>query len=116
MRCTGFAAVLLMAESAGTIASSKGNASVTPIPRRKVLRGSAILVMIMTEISYIRNLSGSSRISSWTGRRRCDCRGGPCHGDPHLKRRALDDAHDQCGHAVVGRGGIAGNPAYGRRI
>jgi hypothetical protein len=32
---------------AGTIASRSGNASVAPIPRRNVLRGSAIFVMIM---------------------------------------------------------------------
>src|SRR5215208_164795 len=36
-----------MADSAGTIASRSGNATVAPTPRRNVRRGSAILVMIM---------------------------------------------------------------------
>ena len=47
----GFAAVWLIAVSAGTIASSRGSASVTPMPRRNVRRGSAIFVMIMTVVS-----------------------------------------------------------------
>src|SRR5688572_22758667 len=48
MRRTGLAAVAARAESAGTIASSNGSAIVTPMPRRKVLRGSDFLLMIMT--------------------------------------------------------------------
>src|ERR1700733_6766521 len=46
-RWTGRAAVWAPADRAGTIASSNGNASVAPIPRRNVLRGSAILVRNM---------------------------------------------------------------------
>ena len=50
-RGEGFAAVFASAVAAGTIASSSGKASVAPIPRRKVRRGSDVLVMIMTAIS-----------------------------------------------------------------
>ena len=47
-RRTGFAAVLASAVAAGTIASSSGNARLTPMPRRNVRRGNAILLMNMT--------------------------------------------------------------------
>ena len=50
-RGDGFAAVFASAVPAGTIASSSGSASVAPIPRRKVRRGSDDLVMIMTALS-----------------------------------------------------------------
>ena len=46
-RRTGFADVFAMAESAGTIESSSGSATVAPIPRRKVRRCRCFLVMIM---------------------------------------------------------------------
>ena len=46
-RITGFADVSARSVDAGTIASSSGNASVAPIPRKNVRRGNAILVMYM---------------------------------------------------------------------
>jgi len=48
-------------EKAGTIASSRGRASVAPTPRRKVRRGSAIFVIIMSVLSnrYDRDLARS---------------------------------------------------------
>jgi hypothetical protein len=46
-RRTGAAAVREVADRAGTIASRSGNATVAPIPRRNVLRGNAIFVMII---------------------------------------------------------------------
>ncbi len=45
------AAVFTVAVNAGTMASRSGNANVAPKPRRNVLRGSAIFLMIMTEAS-----------------------------------------------------------------
>src|SRR4029077_15020310 len=49
-RRTGLAAEETTAERAGTIASSRGNARVTPIPRRKVRLGSAILVININQL------------------------------------------------------------------
>ena len=45
---TGLAGVLAKAVTAGIIASSRGSASVACTPFRKVRRGSAFFVMIMT--------------------------------------------------------------------
>ena len=50
-RGDGFAAVRASAVPAGTIASSSGNASVAPTPRRNVRRGNDIFVIIMTTFS-----------------------------------------------------------------
>ena len=47
-RRTGFAAAGVIAESAGTIASNKGNDNVTPIPRRNVRRGRTFFVTIIS--------------------------------------------------------------------
>jgi hypothetical protein len=44
-RLLEFAAVCARAVPAGTIESSKGRAIATPVPRRKVLRGTCSLVM-----------------------------------------------------------------------
>ena len=44
---TGLAGVCARAESAGTIASRNGNATVTPMPRRNVRLGSDFFVTIM---------------------------------------------------------------------
>ena len=46
-RRTGAAAVLLVAVSAGTMQSSRGSATVAPIPRSTVRRGRCILLMNM---------------------------------------------------------------------
>ena len=54
-RGDGFAGVLARAVAAGTMASSSGSASVAPIPRRKVRRGSDMRVIIMTAISSVWN-------------------------------------------------------------
>ena len=50
-RRTGLAAARVMAETAGTMASSNGSATVAPTPRRNVRRGSDIFVMIMPGLS-----------------------------------------------------------------
>ena len=46
-RLTGLAAVFCMAESAGTMLSSSGSASIAPMPRRTVRRGIAFFEMII---------------------------------------------------------------------
>ena len=52
IRACGLAAVLAIAVMAGTIDSSSGSASVTPMPRRNVRGGNAILVMNMVASSF----------------------------------------------------------------
>ena len=47
-RLTGLAAVCCSAESAGTMLSSSGSASIDPIPRKTVRRGMAFLAMIIS--------------------------------------------------------------------
>src|SRR3954465_14633500 len=101
-RCTGFAAVFAIADSAGTMLSSIGSATAAPIPRRIVRREMAFFAM---NISF---LSGSSpRISpSRTAlsipalhtRRRI---ARPAWHDAHAERRALDDAGNDRRPAVV---------------
>src|SRR5437879_1822564 len=59
MRGTAAAAVFEVADSAGTMASSRGKASVTPAPRRKVRRGRHRFV-INIDISCRRNSIGAS--------------------------------------------------------
>ena len=61
---TAFAGVLAAAVSAGIIASSSGNATVAPMPRRIVRREIAFLVTIMMPVLLIRNgaLFTSARI------------------------------------------------------
>ena len=46
-RWIGLAAVFCNAESAGTMLSSSGNASIEPMPRKTVRRGIAFFAMIM---------------------------------------------------------------------
>ena len=65
-RRTGFAAVRDIADTAGTMASSNGKATVAPTPRRNVRRGSDVFVMII-------------RVLPSTGL-----------GSPHPERRTLD--------------------------
>jgi hypothetical protein len=52
-RRAGFAAVCASAESAGTMASSSGRASVAPSPRRNVRRGNDILLMNISVLSSL---------------------------------------------------------------
>src|SRR4051812_28942847 len=88
----GAAAVLAIAVIAGTIDSSSGSASVTPIPRRKVRLGNDILVMNMAASSLL----GPAQPPAT----RALTSGGPdrrvvtflSHLDPLLKGRAVDDA------------------------
>src|SRR6185295_14808857 len=47
----GFAAVCVVAVNAGTMASSSGSASVVPMPRRNVRRGSDIFVMNIFDLT-----------------------------------------------------------------
>src|ERR1700716_722394 len=49
-RFTGLAAVLARADSAGTMLSRNGNASVAPMPRSTVRRGTAFFAMNMPSL------------------------------------------------------------------
>src|SRR5712692_336240 len=80
-RVLGLAAVWARSVRAGTIASSNGNASMVPAPRRNVRRGMCFLVMNIVDRSWQLTRSGSL-----VRRRRFHV---------HLERRALDDARHQ---------------------
>src|SRR5437773_1590988 len=110
-RFTGLAEVLARAESAGTMLSRSGSASVAPMPRRTVRRGMAFLAMNirhsltldlpdapafaraccptramagkpdLPDLSDLSDLSGLSDLSDLSGR-------------AHAERRAVDDAAD----------------------
>jgi hypothetical protein len=62
-RLFGLAAVPARAVAAGTIDSRKGNASVTPVPLRKVLRERCFLVMKVT-VGYLRLFASSGTAGS----------------------------------------------------
>src|SRR4051812_26965490 len=87
-RC-GFAAVFAVAVRAGTIDSSSGRARVTPIPRRKVRRGNAILVINIV-VSWLIRCAGSDH--RWFVRIRLDS---------FLKCRAVDYAEHERREPVV---------------
>src|SRR5919198_2152271 len=117
-RRTGLAAVFVSAVSAGTIASSSGNAIVIPIPRRKVRRGNAIFVIIMCLSSSSESQLQPCSTPSATG-----SNGRGAHpirplrvGHAHLERRALHHAENQTLEPVVIRGGVAHDLAHRRRI
>src|SRR5688500_15652905 len=101
-RRTGFAAVCASADSAGTIASSSGSPNVAPTPRRNVRLGKAIFVMNIRSIP-----PGSLKAS---GYRCCRC------AHPHSKRRALDDAGQQRGEAIVVLRRVADDGAHRGRV
>src|SRR5690349_24521708 len=96
-RC-GFAAVLAVAVSAGTIDSSSGSARVTPMPRRNVRRGNAILVINIEAPSIC---CDNVRLSGF---------------DPLLKRRAVDDAENERREPVVLRGAVADDLPHFRHV
>src|SRR6185503_18051774 len=86
MRRTGLAAVWDRAVSAGTMASSSGNARLTPQPRSNVRLDRCFLVTIMASRSP----------------RQCPGIGHGARTRPHLKRRALDNPQDHRRPAIVG--------------
>src|SRR5262245_58861030 len=89
-RLTGAAAVSASAESAGTMASSKGSASAVPAPFKNVRRGMNRLVTSMG-VSSLR-----------------------CH--PHAEWRALHDALNQGRDPVVVLRRVTQNLPDGRRV
>src|SRR5712692_8529311 len=110
-RRTGLAAVFPSAVSAGTIASSSGNATVTPKPRRNVRRGKVILLMNMSapQVRSGRSTRGRRRRS---GRLLVMC----WLGLAHLKRRAFRHSENQCPETVTVRRGVAHDFANGRGV
>src|SRR5688572_24058291 len=85
-RCFGLAAVWASSVAAGTIASSKGSASVAPAPRRTVRREMCFLVRNMRPLSASRLLLGRNgclRI--------------------HLECRTFHDAENDRREAILGR-------------
>src|SRR5712692_4458259 len=101
----------------GTIASSSGSASAAPMPRKKVRRGNAILVIVMTGsllLNKTRNAGCPYGPSSLTSGRR----GGRWrrYSRPHLKGRAPDNARDQRPKTVMVRGRVARDLADGGRV
>src|ERR1700735_3119043 len=86
------AAVFASGVWAGTMESSKGRASVTPIPRKNVRRGKCFLVMnIVSRLSICFSSAGL---------------GGSRLFRSHLKRRALHDSQHQRREAVTVARGI----------
>src|SRR5213079_3251994 len=83
----GVAAVCARTVAAGTIASSSGNASVTPVPRRKVRREMCFFEMNM--VSLCRSLTSGGLLRGFRG------------PDVVLKWRALDDAEHESREAIV---------------
>src|SRR5688572_16269940 len=99
-RFWGLAAVFAVAVEAGTMESSSGNPSVTPMPRRKVRRGSDFLVM---------NTAAPS-----TGLGRGHARGPELRAfrrQPVCKRRASYDPEDERRKPVVLRRGLSDDAA-----
>src|SRR4051812_19086180 len=91
-RLSGLPAVLASAESAGTIPSRSGSASVAPSPRNTARRGIALFEMIGILLpSYVFTwcTHGSSRLRP--GRLRLSV----AHG-ARLERRALDNLQNEC--------------------
>ena len=64
-RLIGFAAVFAMADSAGTMLSSSGNASIAPMPRNTVRRGIAFLEMIIPSLLFILRDARRGLASFW---------------------------------------------------
>src|SRR5687767_9568699 len=89
---------------AGTIASSSGSASVTPIPCRNVRRGNERLLISITTLLTSRSTSRPSGCRLGSG------------GCSHLERHAADDAEHDGGEAIVAPAGVAHNRADGRHI
>src|SRR5215211_156184 len=97
-RRTGLAADEATAERAGTIASSRGNARVTPIPRRNVRLGSAILVININQLLCAFRRFGSLSCAPLATAGRANVRRrqrAVRFHPPHLEGRALHDADDQ---------------------
>src|SRR4051812_20588477 len=93
-RGRGFAALCARAVNAGTMASSSGRPTTAPMPDRKVRRGTNFLVTYM----------GSPRNSECLSL------------DPHLKRRAADDAAHDRREPVVVLLRVADDPADHRHV
>src|SRR5260221_12938734 len=83
-RFTGLAAVPASAESAGTMLSRNGSASVAPMPRRTVRRGIAFLEMNIHRSLFFRH---AQRLAALSG--------------AHAERRAADDAADDGRRPIV---------------
>src|ERR1700730_5256050 len=83
-RFTGLAAVFAMADSAGTMLSRNGNASVAPMPRNTVRRGIAFLEINIALPLFCRD---ANRL--------------PALDRPHAERRARDNACDDRRPAIV---------------
>ena len=87
-RLMGLAAVFCSAESAGTMLSSSGSASIAPMPRSTVRRGIAFFAMIIVApFCNLLLLAPSSRMLSV-----CCADATSPFDHCHAERRALDDA------------------------
>src|SRR5215813_9795453 len=82
----GAAAVLLKGVWAGSMDSRKGKAKVVPTPRRNVRRGMCFFVMTITGSFLATSLKLVRVLRSFR---------------PHLKLRALDDAHQDRRKSII---------------
>src|ERR1700736_4316074 len=98
-RFTGLAAVFAMADSAGTMLSRNGNASVAPMPRSTVRRGIAFLEINIALLLFFRHAK------RW-----------PALDRPHAERRARDNACDDRRPAVIVLSRVARDLANRRLI
>src|SRR5262245_34115049 len=90
---------------AGTMASSSGNATVAPTPRRNVRRGSANFVITIEQPPYLRNRNWA-RITLI----------GAAVRQLHLERHARDHALDESSKPQVVARRVALDPPDGRCI
>src|SRR4051812_40629187 len=103
------------AETAGTIASRNGRASTVPIPRRNVLRGSAIFVMII-KLSSPATIGGTPARVPWTSvADRGDFRRFGV-SSPVQERVAPHDSDDERLEPVIVLRCVGNNPPNGRHV
>src|SRR5438876_11656161 len=91
-RLFGFAAVLPSGVCAGTMDSRKGNAIVTPAPRRNVRRDRCFFVMNIVSTLHPSYLVRVRALWFF---------------HPHLKGVALHDGHNQRGESIVVARGLS---------
>src|SRR6186713_2177792 len=99
-RVFGTAAVCARSVPAGTIESSSGSASVTPVPRRNVRRERCFFVMKLTAVCLHTPVR-------WTGSQTLLLARRSLASALHLERRALHDAGDERREPVAVQGRVA---------
>src|SRR5436190_8823423 len=117
-RLIGLAADVCSADSAGSMLSRSGSASIEPIPRSTVRRGIAIFEMIIASLSYRRSedpkiFCAPLSVSVARSRRRLSRLS---RSDRHAERRALDDAGDDGRPGVIAGRRVARDAADRRCV